>query len=601
MFIIPELRAPSNAPAADRRQPPTDRATRRHNEIEIIVTALLSRLPTQFHNPVEPFKCSNIPKSMPSYRKVVEEVEYNTLPSPTKEGFAAAVARSKNASKVSRSGSNGRKEKTASSGTNDAASKTLMNETNRKGGKDANGKNEKQCTGNAPIGGPKTANSQQEVIEIESDEEEMSLKDLAKLKQSNEATKIAAKSRQVNGIESAKSTVNSSAASSSKLSSVAPAQPVQFTATANGNKMMVAPQVQKPYSANPLVRNHANTIINNIHNSLQQTMPTPHFPTGPAARVRGIERWSEHRIDCATTIEDLEAIRRRLLTLTNRVDLRLKEMNFLKAIGMTESADLENADKSEHTVTSEMIKKFLECAESNMSFESRGDGNASKRKRTEDNADNEQSTKRQRFTCCPFCLNANTPRETDEVCTCSICDEKSNICSQCRGYCIKCNRLACEDCLMRCDTCFSDTYCSDCMPESGQCAKCIRMKPNSYHMARYYPGNTIRATTHTEIPIIAKPSANMVSGRNISAVQPLRITKSVGNSTPPSQTTIGFSIHRYIITGGEQLGLGIKEVKGGVKVQRVHANGYGEMIGIKDEDMIHVPFNNCSIAVKSCE
>ena len=525
---------------------------------------------------------------MPSYRKVVEDVEYNTLPSPTKEGFAAAVASNKS-TKVPRAGGSGYNGNSRSSKTNRFINKTLFNGNNSTGGKVANGKDKKQCSGSSSIDSS-TANSQQEVIEIESDEESTSLNTLAKSNRTKSATEAAIKSGQINGITS-----SDSAPSSSKSSSAASTQPAQFPTAANGSRTVAAPQTQQPYFTNPLVRNYANIIVNNIHTSLQQTMPTPYFLNGPAAQIRGMERWSDHRIDSATSIKDLEAIRRRLLTLTNRVDLRLKEMNFLKAIGMTENTDPEDASKSDHEITSGMILKLLKYAESNMSLESNSDGNTPKRKRTEDKSDSEQSTKRQRSFCCPFCLNANTPSDKDEVCTCSICDEKSNICSQCRGFCIKCNRLACEDCLMRCDTCFSDTYCTDCMPKSGQCAKCSRKKTNYTQTARYNTGNTIRALTYTKMPMTA-----IASGRNISSIQPLRITKTAGNLTPP-QTAVSYSMHRYIITEKEALGLSIKEVEGGINVQRVHKNSLGEMIGIKDNDEICIAFNNCSSAVSLCE
>lgn len=565
---------------------------------------------------------------MPSLRKVVEEVEYNTLPSPTTRGFSSAAARAN-------------KKLTIASDGGVASGKNAPNTSRRNGESDreveAGAGNEKQIMKTNENDG-----SKKEVIEIQSDGEDVTLSDLAKIKQNGSPSKIVVCSAntkagrplgkntmQVRGAQnnslslqngstaktgisqggvgkkndpasessgkiggvngskvsetSAKSTANQlSKASSSKSSAIRPsmAKPPVFTAK-NDNKSITVPQTHHPYAANPTVRRNTNAIIQNIHTNLQNSMPMtqpplPQFRIGPAATIPGMEKWSEHRIDSAATIGDLEAIRRRLLTLTNRVDLRLKEMNFLRAIGMTEQ---KGDDKCE--TTSEVIRKVIEGGVSNGS---KAVDNSLKRKRSQDSLDGNVDS-----ICCPFCLNTNTSIGTN----CSICDEKSNICLQCRGYCVKCKRLTCEDCLMRCDTCFSDTYCSDCMPKSGKCQKCSGRKPNMLipHNASATSQRTISRTAYQ-----ARPTN--VAGMKAPPRDPIVARDT---TTPPYEAS-DYSVHRFVIGSEEKgtLGLLVGEKMNGVIVQKVYNKGHAELIGVKQNDEICFPFTG-ALALNSCK
>jgi hypothetical protein len=545
---------------------------------------------------------------MPSLRKLVEDVEYNTLPSPTKEGFAAA-ARAKLGKTVKAVGDGSGVITLATNKVNatqkDANASKQKNE-NVVGNREI--KTNNQTNGSGPS---KNSNySQQKAIEIQSDEEEISLNDLAKLNQNGSSTTKAKKCAEatktqageigtfINGsiakraekdatgmnnevtksnhnhskneIERAKAN-GTNGKSTANNTSGENAKPVQKIApTLNDSQAIAAPQIQHPYSANPTVRENANAVLHNIRMNLQHTLPMhqpslQQFPFGPAATIPGLERWSEHRIDSAANIEGLEAIRRRLLTLTNRVDLRLKEMNFLKAIGMTE-----NADDGERETTQDLIRKLVERAESNLSTASQSGHVDVKRKRTLNESDDVKengSEKRQR-SCCPFCLS--TPRETDEMYNCSICDEKSDICSQCRGYCIKCNRMACEDCLVRCDTCYSDTYCSDCMSTSGQCAKCTKSMPRG-QIAQRNVG--VRAISEQTIPSVTQ----------LQPVVPDHI------------------LHRFVVTKFGTLGLKVGEIGGVTRVHDVYANSHAEIIGIKQDDEVCYAFTNGKKALHSCK
>lgn len=547
---------------------------------------------------------------MPSLRKVVEDVEYNKLPSPMKPEFAAASARENKRVKT-KEGSSNNNEKEAVPSLDDTERNAKNNGKRKAGDQTAavHHNSQKKATSEAIDGTSKS----KAVLELLSDEEDINLNDLAKLKQNgtNKASDNAKAGKVVGkGATQARGAVNNSVASmqgtlamaqaaanktngavsktiaktggsnsgtTANKASAATTKPSKVTATTNGNAL-AAPQVQHPYSSNPTVRSNANAIMQDIRMNLQQTLPQPMIqshPFGPAATTRGLglERWSEHRIDSAATVEDLEAIRNRLITLTKRADLRLKEMNFLKAVNMIESKDDDGGD--EDGPSKEVLRQLVERVESNLTVESKTGGTDLKRKHGENKPDkpdgNGNSEKRQRSTCCPFCLDTTTPRETDEVYVCSICEEQSSMCLQCRGFCKKCRRLSCEDCLMRCDTCFSDTYCSDCMPKSGQCLKCSKSKPNAF------PNGQTRPVSLKTIPVTAQPQ-------------------------PVVKTALSYSLHRFIITEKGALGLVVSEKKrGNVFVCDVHKNSYAELLGIKADDEICYAFSNGVNALRSCE
>jgi hypothetical protein len=540
---------------------------------------------------------------MPSLRKLVENVEYNKLPSPMKPDFAS-VYKSEKDSAI---------EKLPDTDTNDGVVKstTRQNDTNHCKVNPANqnqtGKKTNDGTSNKLV-------REDDVIELLSDEEDISLDQLAKLKQngtctnaiSNLTAKISTiadngtakvkgagdKSDSRNGNLAVSTTKNAQALAANKKRpaianglmngtaaaaaaatkpSGATTQPVQLTA-ANNNNSIPAPQVQYPYSANPTVQQNVNAILQNIRTNLQQTMPQPTlqpFAYGPAAVTAGLglERWSEHRIDAASTIDDLEAIRNRLITLAKRADLRLKEMNFRKAIGMIESKD----DGEQEM---DVIRKLVERAESSLTVDSKNEENDRKRTQLEDTSidpyNNDNSEKRQRSSCCPFCLSNTTPRDTDEMNMCSICEEQSNMCLQCRGYCIKCHRLACEDCLMRCDTCLSDTYCSDCMPKSGKCAKCSFGMNNSVAMG------FARPISRTDFPLVLEPRP---------------IAKAITQHT----------LHRFVVNKAGTLGLSVTEKAGYVFVRAAAKDSHAEKLGVKIHDEICLPFTNGTSAKNICE
>ncbi|KAL7517787.1 hypothetical protein ACHAWX_002672 [Stephanocyclus meneghinianus] len=591
---------------------------------------------------------------MPSLRKVIEELEYSTLPSSTRADFGTTAA-------------------VATAGTNEVAV------TEKRANGDTNGKQavsperlafedpEKSSnvdfrkavreafteeTGRKPV--EKTIiqslnkePSQNDIVVLSDDEEEISLQDLAKLKEIGsvaistasktiekvvvrpvEKNTVQVRGSVSNSVPSVKKTslsaahhipkkadqslattvsihdaqegVNSGEACGARAmdmetdpsvadSLVAAAPPsIQNELTAStwtADLSSIVPRTKGPYLSNPTVRKNATVVLQNIRSCLENSMPTQQkvfqtSPLGPTATMPGMERWSECRIDSAATIDDLESIRRRLLTLTDRVNLRLQEMRFLDAIGMTENDEgFRKRDSIE-----DIIRSWTDHIELSSSDETKSRGNSSNtevdsnRKRPESNsggsgknATTANPCKRQRSSCCPFCLNTNVTPEDNAYSTCAICDESSNICLNCRVYCSDCHRLTCEDCLMMCDTCFSGICCSDCMEKTGRCRSCSKKKP----------------TTISELPKTARANGKLLQ----------KVLKGQEKETPPPilQTrATDHSLHRFIITEKRALGLTINDNKttGTATIRHVQEKSIAESIGLRLSDQICLPFTN---------
>ena len=187
-----------------------------------------------------------------------------------------------------------------------------------------------------------------------------------------------------------------------------------------------------------------------------------------------IERFSEYRIDNATTISQLEAMRRRLMTLLERTEERLKEKRLADAMSLYGEENLEQLSTDEliERLTKIVDKTTDETEECDMAG---SDNNTGKRKCDETMADGDNNNKRQCLSItCPLCLDVITP-PSSVVGTCQICDD-TDICHQCYSSCTSCCRSTCADCLMVCDSCGSHYHCTDCMIfGNGKCRYC---RPN---------------------------------------------------------------------------------------------------------------------------
>ncbi|KAL9189824.1 hypothetical protein ACHAXT_009499 [Thalassiosira profunda] len=172
-----------------------------------------------------------------------------------------------------------------------------------------------------------------------------------------------------------------------------------------------------------------------------------------------LERWSEYRIDAASTVEDLESIRRRLLSLLGRVDTRLKERRLHDALAEIGGVGGVGSEDVAELSTQELIDRL--SAEVDTPAEGNDDIEQSESK---GNA-NESST-------CPLCFGKIA---TSSSCgSCDICEER-NICEQCHSTCSSCQRATCADCLMGCDGCSRSYHCSDCISYGG--GKCVVCRP----------------------------------------------------------------------------------------------------------------------------
>jgi hypothetical protein len=265
--------------------------------------------------------------------------------------------------------------------------------------------------------------------------------------------------------------------------------------------------------------------------------------------------------------------------LTERVDTRLKEMRFREAIGIVDY----NKENGKRESIQEMIQKWAEEAESNLDVSTKQSATLNRKRSLDDSNDSAieattaKSIKRQREACCPFCLNTNDTADEDQHTTCAICDERSHMCLHCRVYCSKCNRLTCEDCLMRCDTCLSGMHCSDCMEQSGQCTRCIR---NAKAHPRASSDTYIHNGYHYSHTGKKKGPVSSVQQFAPVARQPVTVDLA-SRKTPPAVLTpkaSGSSLHRFIITESGQIGLSVVEKKsdGTTHVKFVNSGGVGK-------------------------
>eukprot|EP00804_Cyclotella_cryptica_P015154 CCRYP_000711-RA/>CCRYP_000711-RA protein AED:0.01 eAED:0.01 QI:286/1/1/1/0/0/2/1294/746 len=580
---------------------------------------------------------------MPSLRKVIEDLEYNKLPSPTRANFATAAAAATAATNkvaVTLKHVNGDAKGKQAVSTERLAFDDPAKSAEEKGSSELNGRKPIAKTRRPSLSKKQCQN---DIVEILSDDdEEISLHDLAKLRENgidatttatktvekviarsfekdvynsvstftktslsaaNHVPKKAEKSQPAastgNMLLVAKAGVNSGGTTSPHAmetnidpsatnSSVARApltnqNPLAAT-TSTANRSSEVSKPQRPYSSNPTVQKNATAVLQNIRNNLNNSMPTQqkvcqNSLLGPTATMPDMERWSEYRIDSAASIDDLESIRRRLLSLTDRVNLRLKEMRFIEAIAMTETH--EGFVKRESI--EEMIRSWADNLElySSDTTKSRDDSSTQKNNKREladndtgeleKNATNAKPCKRQRSSCCPFCLNTTAAPDDEAYSTCSVCDETSYICLRCRVYCNDCHRLTCEDCLMMCDTCFSGPCCTDCMAKTGRCASCSKVKPK----------------TSAKLSPAARPNGKL---------QPHVLKSSEKEALPLTSQTgaSNYSIHRFVITEKRALGLTITDNKsiGTASIRHVQDKSVAEYIGLRSSDQICLPFTN---------
>ena len=186
------------------------------------------------------------------------------------------------------------------------------------------------------------------------------------------------------------------------------------------------------------------------HHNHDQSKP---FTSGLPVR----ERFSEYQIDNASSITELESIRRRLLTLLDRTEIRLRGMRVAEALAGTFGKG-----NMEGLSTEELMTKLVGGEkESNESIET--------------TSDKETSTHKGHIpVTCPLCFEkvSSLTQSSSSIVTCHIC-EVDGMCSNCHEQCTYCRLSTCADCLMSCDGCVSNYHCSDCMGIGhGKCVSC---------------------------------------------------------------------------------------------------------------------------------
>jgi len=196
-----------------------------------------------------------------------------------------------------------------------------------------------------------------------------------------------------------------------------------------------------------------------------------------SAPLPQIERFSEYRIDNATTISELESIRNRLLTLVERTEDRLTEKRLVDAMSQYGEENLESLS------TEELMRRLTKVVDKTTAMDeddaaaAAGDGDKSNGKRNGDeltNKNNKRQCTTTAVTTCPLCFDTTTSSTTTG--TCQVCED-TNICNQCYAPCSCCKRPTCADCLMVCDGCGKVYHCADCMIfGDGKCKTCRSKK-----------------------------------------------------------------------------------------------------------------------------
>jgi len=259
-------------------------------------------------------------------------------------------------------------------------------------------------------------------------------------------------------------------------------------------------------------QNQSNTTATNTTNNSVAPLPQ-------------IERFSEYRIDNATTISELESIRNRLLTLVERTEDRINEKRLVDAMSQYGEENLESL------TTEELMRRLTKVVDKTTAMDEGDDtvgasgGEKSNGKRNGDElTNNNGNTKRlctSTATTCPLCFDTTTSSTTTG--TCQVCED-TNICNQCYAPCSCCKRTTCADCLMVCDGCGKVYHCADCMIfGDGKCKTCRSKKaaapppPAPSYVPRYvngaYVGLQYQQQQPSQVPTAVRKTSMSAMGQ----------------------------------------------------------------------------------------
>ncbi len=354
-------------------------------------------------------------------------------------------------------------------------------------------------------------------------------------------------------------------------------------------QMQVNSQRLPPQPANQSIANHT-------RNSNRTGATNGHQVN--IVNVPAIERFSEYRIDKATSVNDLESIRRRLLSLVERVNLRLKEKRLAEVVAQFTQAE---DDKLQNLTVVELMEKL---ADEEKGFSS-NEGKTNKRKSDDAESPGSGGIKRQcQSTTCPLCFEPTASLIT--VGTCEICNDEG-ICRSCYSHCGSCNRLTCLDCVACCDACGTNFHCSDCMAYGG--GKCLRCRPKKKAGPSRHTHPTA-ATSSANMRMGNNPSSLSLANQRIGYPQPqfypsqqqqlysyASSTQNVQRPAPQQQSVPRppsdlYSIHRFIISEtGEVIGINITQTSKTRKcfVTTIQPDSLARRHGIQERDEILAP------------
>ena len=268
---------------------------------------------------------------------------------------------------------------------------------------------------------------------------------------------------------------------------------------------------------NPPPTVHVSTPNQHQRQQSRRNEATSNHNTANSSNLPAIERFSEYRIDNATSINDLETIRRRLMTLLDRTEERLKEKRLMDAMAQYGEENLEQLSMEElMNRLSNVVDKTTDTKNKNG-------------KRYGDEMTNGDNNRQRLPTPCPLCFE-----KTSSPVTCQTCEE-NGICKQCHSSCTCCRRPTCADCLMVCDGCHSRYHCVDCIEfGNGKCTFCRPKKASGKRDKSSYP-TTSKQSRNGGVPrTVAVHQANGTT--NTQYRNHLNLSQYAPRQPPPPQT-----------------------------------------------------------------
>ncbi len=332
-----------------------------------------------------------------------------------------------------------------------------------------------------------------------------------------------------------------------------------------------------------------------------------------------LERLSEFHIDQASSIEDLEWIRRRLLLLLDRVNARLTEKRVKESLTQCSSGRFSSSNIDQLSMP-DLMDRLNQVIDESLS----SNGKRNRCDKSESAELNNDGSKRQRRPC-PLCLEKTAvPPSSAAIASaesCEIC-EQSGLCHRCYSSCPSCHRTACADCLFSCSDCGLRYHCSDCVifgggkciickerPKTNQtgvaCSlqreeECIDDLNNLNHPQTSHPIPQSRLTIANPTPSkensvlvvhsqkLPLPETDQSTATSLQQALPTVLAIQTNPMPIPSQL---YSIHRFVISDKGMIGISITSFSVSRKciVSAVIPNSIASYYGVEVNDEIIVP------------